>query len=117
MLQVKPLWKGTTCYAQDDEYLGVDCHVRLCAGGFFWYSGTLSQTIDELNDTYDQTQMRLTQLQGDQADLKTQLETVGTDAFIENQARTMYGYMMPDEIRFVITNPEALYGEDEIPSR
>lgn len=35
---------------------------------FFWYSGTLSQTIDELNDTYDQTQMRLTQLQGDQAD-------------------------------------------------
>jgi len=84
---------------------------------FFWYSGTLSQTIDELNDTYDQTQMRLTQLQGDQADLKTQLETVGTDAFIENQARTMYGYMMPDEIRFVITNPEALYGEDEIPSR
>lgn len=29
----------------------------------------------------------------------------------------MYGYMMPDEIRFVITNPEALYGEDEIPSR
>ena len=84
---------------------------------FFWYSGTLSQSIDELNDTYDQTQMRLTELQGEQADLKTQLETVGTDAFIENQARTMYGYMMPDEIRFVITNPEALYGEDEIPSR
>ena len=27
------------------------------------------------------------------------------------------GYMMPDEIRFVITNPEALYGEDDIPSR
>lgn len=84
---------------------------------FFWCSGTLSQSIDELNDTYDQTQMRLTELQGEQADLKTQLETVGTDAFIENQARTMYGYMMPDEIRFVITNPEALYGEDEIPSR
>src|SRR5699024_3603655 len=59
---------------------------------FFWYSGTLSQSIDELNDTYDQTQMRLTELQGEQADLKTQLETVGTDAFIENQARTMYGY-------------------------
>ena len=59
----------------------------------------------------------LTELQGEQADLKTQLETVGTAAFIENQARTMYGYMMPDEIRFVITNPEALYGEDEIPSR
>ena len=64
---------------------------------FFWYSGTLSQSIDELNDTYDQTQMRLTELQGEQADLKTQLETVGTDAFIENQARTMYGYMMPDD--------------------
>lgn len=45
------------------------------------------------------------------------LDTVGSDSFIENQARTMYGYMMPDEIRFVITNPEALYGDDEIPSR
>ena len=115
MLQVKPLWKGTTCYAQDDEYLGADCNVRMRVGGFFLVQ---RHTFPEqLNDTYDQTQMRLTQLQGDQADLKTQLETVGTDAFIENQARTMYGYMMPDEIRFVITNPEALYGEDEIPSR
>ena len=68
-------------------------------------------------DELAERQRLVTQLQGDQADLKTQLETVGTDAFIENQARTMYGYMMPDEIRFVITNPEALYGEDEIPSR
>ena len=84
---------------------------------FFWYSGSLSRSIDDLNDRYDQAQMRLAELQGKQADLKDELETVGTDAFIENQARTMYGYMMPDEIRFVITNPEALYGDEEIPSR
>lgn len=84
---------------------------------FFWYSGSLFRSIDDLNDRYDQAQMRLAELQGKQADLKDELETVGTDAFIENQARTMYGYMMPDEIRFVITNPEALYGDEEIPSR
>lgn len=84
---------------------------------FFCYSGSLSATIDDLNDMYDRGQMRLAELQGEQADLKSMLETVGTDAFIENQARTMYGYMMPDEIRFVITNPEALYGDEQIPSR
>lgn len=84
---------------------------------FFWYSGTLSRSIDDLNSTYDDAQMRLSELQGKQAELKDMLDTVGSDSFIENQARTMYGYMMPDEIRFVITNPEALYGDDEIPSR
>lgn len=86
-------------------------------GGFFWYSGTLNASIVELNNAYDQSKVRLAELQNEQATLKATLETAGTDAFIENQARTMYGYMMPDEIRFVITNPEALYGDEEIPSR
>lgn len=85
--------------------------------GFFWCSGTLGGSIRDLNETYDSAKLRLSELQREQTELKDMLETVGTDAFVENQARTMYGYMMPDEIRFVITNPEALYGSDEIPSR
>lgn len=84
--------------------------------GFFWYSGTLSKTLDELKTARSDSQLRLNELQTEQADLEAMLDTVGTDAFIENQARTMYGYMMPDEIRFVITNRDALYGEDEMPS-
>lgn len=85
--------------------------------GFFWYGGTLSSTISELDAAYGDAKVRLSELENMQEDLKDTLETVGTDAFIENQARTMYGYMMPDEIRFVITNPETLYGSDEVPSR
>lgn len=85
--------------------------------GFFWYSGNLTNSIGELNDAYDQNKVRLADLQNEQAELKNTLEAVGSDSFIENQARTIYGYMMPDEIRFVITNPEALYGDEEVPSR
>lgn len=85
--------------------------------GFFWFNSTLSDDLKDLDATYNDTKVRLSNLQAEQAELETQLDTIGTDAFIENQARTMYGYMMPDEIRFVITNPEALYGDEEIPSR
>lgn len=83
---------------------------------FFWYNGTLSDSIQELDSAYNDAKVRLTEMQGQQAELESMVDTVGTDAFIENQARTMYGYIMPDEIRFVIDNPEALYGTEEIPS-
>lgn len=38
--------------------------------------------------------------------LTKELDTVGTDAFIERQARDNYDYMMPDELRFVISFPD-----------
>lgn len=85
--------------------------------GFFWYSSSLSDDLKEVENLYSESKLSLSALQGEQADLKSTLEAAGTDAFIENQARTIYDYMMPDEIRFVITNPEALYGDEEIPSR
>lgn len=84
---------------------------------FFCYSSSLNSTIEELNATYDSSKIRLADLQSQQASLKSTLEKVGSDSFIENQARTMYGYMKPDEIRLVITNPEALYGDQGVPSR
>ena len=81
---------------------------------FFWYSGNLSQTVAELNDTYESSSLRLAALKDQRTELKNTLDTVGTDAFIENQARTLYGYMMPGEMRFVIKNPEALHGGQTI---
>ena len=84
---------------------------------FFCYSGTLSQTIAELNDVYNQDKLLETNLQAEQNELKSTLSNAGSDAYIESQARSVYGYMMPDEIRLVITNPEALYGEEGVPSR
>ena len=84
---------------------------------FFCYSGTLSQTIGELNDVYDSHKVRAANLQNEQNALKSTLENVDSDTYIENQARNKYGYMMPDEVRLVITNPEVLYGEEGVPSR
>lgn len=80
--------------------------------GFWVLSSSYGTTIDELNAACDQSKLRLSELQNEQSDLKAMIELVGTDAFVENQARTLYGYMMPDEIRFVITNPQVLYGNE-----
>lgn len=84
---------------------------------FFCYSGTLNETIGELNNVYDSDKVRLADLQSEQASLKQTLENVDSDSYIESQARNKYGYMMPNEIRMVITNPDVLYGEEGVPSR
>lgn len=84
---------------------------------FIWSGGQLRQSIQEVDQKYEQNSQRLRQLQNDQVALKELLEASGTKAFIENQARTEYGFMKPDEIRFVITNPEALYGTEGVPAR
>lgn len=49
------------------------------------------------------------------AALKSELALAGTDEFIANEARTRYGYLSEGEIRFVITNPEVLWGEEGMP--
>lgn len=83
---------------------------------FFCYSGSLNSTIQELNDTYESSSLRLASMKDERTELKNTLETVGTDAFIENQARTLYGYMMPDEIRFEIIEQNVSSGS-ETPSK
>ena len=72
---------------------------------FFWYSNQLSATIEELQNTVEQGNVRLAALQAENANLEAVLKLAETDAFIENEARNS-GYLMPDEIRFVITGAE-----------
>jgi cell division protein FtsB len=84
---------------------------------FLWSSAQIGSSIRDVNSKYEQSRVKYNQLQNEQEKLKDTLELVDTEAFIENQARTLYGYMRPDEIRFVITNPEVLYGTDELPER
>lgn len=84
----------------------------VCA--FLWTSAQSSQSIDELNQQCEVARLSLTDAQSENQQLQQTLQLVGTDAFIENQARTMYGYMKPDEIRLVIVNPEALYGDETL---
>ena len=83
---------------------------------FFWYTSQLSETIDELQAAVEQDQASLTALQAKNAELEAILKIADTDAFIESQAREK-GFMMPDEIRFVITGSDAEYvpQETEVP--
>ena len=84
---------------------------------FLWFGSKIGAEIKEVDDQYNQSRMKLSQLQEEQAELNETMVMIGTDTFIEAQARTMYGYMRPDEIRLVITNPEVLYGTEEVPAR
>ena len=79
---------------------------------FFWVSSRLSDHLEATDQQYQQAVATNNTLETQQNKLKNTLATVNTDAFIETQARTRYDYMMPDEIRIVITNPEVLYGTE-----
>jgi len=79
---------------------------------FLWVSSRLDKQIDNASSLYQQAAALNNTLETRQNKLKETLETTGSDAFIENQARSLYDYMKQDEIRIVITNPEALYGTD-----
>ena len=79
-------------------------------------TGELNGQIKELDERYSQNRIKFNRVTSEQEKLKSTLSIVGTDAFIEHEARG-YGYMREDEIRFVITNPEVLYGTDELPGR
>lgn len=85
--------------------------------GFFWLSHVSDKQLEELKNIVDDNSLRISSMENKQTELESTLAIAGTEAFIENQARTLYGYMMPDEIRFVISDHEALYGDaEEMPS-
>ena len=44
--------------------------------------------------------------------LRSEVAILDTDDYIIAKARQLYGYMMPNELLFVIKNPEALYGDE-----
>ena len=45
--------------------------------------------------------------------LRNEVAILDTDDYIIAKARQLYGYMMPNELLFVIKNPEALYGDEQ----
>ena len=85
---------------------------------FYTYSHRMSATLAELSAIVDEGNIRLLELQAKNAELEARLKTVGTDAFVEEQARNVYDYMTPNEIRFIITGAGEKVDETEagIPS-
>ena len=78
--------------------------------GFTFLFFQKRSTMKSLDEQYFEAISYHQYLEKKESTLRETLDAMGTDAFIENLARTLYGYMKADELRFVITNPEELYG-------
>lgn len=78
--------------------------------GFTFLFFQKKSTMKQLDEQYIEALSYHQYLEKRESTLKATLDAMGTDAFIENLVRTLYGYMKSDELRFVITNPEVLYG-------
>lgn len=68
----------------------------------------LDQDIAVMEDRVKETEIALRARQSQQSTLETEVNSKDSSAYIIEHARAM-GYLMPGEIRFVVTNPDALY--------
>ena len=77
--------------------------------------------INSVRDDTERLRVRVTDLSISREEmarerdkLQSEVSIAETDDYIIAKARQLYGYMMPGEMRFVIKNPEALYGGQTI---
>ncbi len=95
------------------KVVAVICILAVITIAFAFLFFQQKNAMKELDERYIEALSYHQYLENKENKLQTTLAAMGTDAFIENLARTVYGYMKSDELRFVITNPEALYGTQE----
>ena len=86
----------------------------IIAGGLIALNG-LNSDIRVLEDTARETQLRLLEVNTAKSNMQEELAIKDTHQYIEEMARSKYGYLMPNEIRFVVVNPEVLYDDDYTP--
>ncbi|MBQ8556819.1 MAG: septum formation initiator family protein [Clostridia bacterium] len=55
-------------------------------------------------------QMQLSSMEMTYSDLKAELRWVGSDSYVENEAREKYDFIKEGELCFEVTNPQALDG-------
>ena len=77
--------------------------------------------INSVRDDTERLRVRVTDLSISREEmarerdkLQSEVSIAETDDYIIAKAWQLYGYMMPGEMRFVIKNPEALYGGQTI---
>ncbi|MBQ7455772.1 MAG: septum formation initiator family protein [Clostridia bacterium] len=66
----------------------------------------LQERVKELGHASEALSRQLKQLE-------VEVKQVGTDDYIIRKAREQYGMVMPNELLFVVGNPEALYGSGD----
>jgi cell division protein FtsB len=100
MKKTVSIWFFVTCVA-----------VMIVAFGII--NAKIAISAEALEKEYKDVMSQLSDLKNEKQSLQDELETSGTDAFVERHARDQYDFMMPDELRFVITFPDE---ETEDPS-
>lgn len=76
------------------------------------YIRSINQDTEALRAEVIQLRNERDLLSKQQNKLKNEVAILNTDDYIIAKARQLYGYMMPNELLFVIKNPEALYGDE-----
>ena len=76
----------------------------------------LDQGLSRMRGLVEEANYLTSMQQKELQELQQKLQLAATDDFIANEARTQYGYLSPGEIRFVVTNPEVLWGAGEAPN-
>lgn len=88
----------------------------IAAGGMMTLN-RLGEDIAVLQDTVRETRLRQLALQAEASAMTHEINIKDSDAYIRKMARTDNRFLMPGEIRFVVTNPEALYAPGEMPGQ
>lgn len=73
----------------------------------------LESDIVVLQDIARETRLRQLSVEAEKSELTQEIKNKDSDSYIMEKARSLYGYLMPGEIRFVVTNPESLYDTPE----
>lgn len=91
------------------SFLWLVCILLFILIGYFFVSNKINTRLVALIRQESEYRTRILELEKEKKDLEESILLSQTDAFIENEARTKYGYLKPGEIRFEILNPDALY--------
>ena len=83
--------------------------------GYLWID-QIKSDISQLKVTVTELNISAARLSREYDALKAEVDAAKTDEYIIAKARQLYGYMLPNELLFVISNPEALYSDGEIPT-
>ena len=82
--------------------------------GYLWI-GQINDDISGLRITVTELNITQTLLERERDALIAEVKNADTDEYIISKARQLYGYMMPNELLFIIANPEALVTGNEVP--
>ena len=82
--------------------------------GYLWID-QINSDIDSLKVTVTELNIASTLLERERDALNAEVKNADTDEYIISKARQLYGYMMPNELLFIIKNPEALTSGIEPP--